>query len=425
MFGLRNSPLSGRPVAGASGYLIAMDLDFTPEQLAFRDSVREFLDARLSERLREGARGTPTVFAEPDIAREWQQILNEKGWLAHSWPVEDGGTGWSPVERYIFEKESALADAPGLPVLGLKLLGPVLCAFGSPEQKAHYLPKILSGEHYWCQGFSEPGAGSDLAGLRTRAVRDGDRYIINGSKIWTTHAHFADHMFCLVRTDPEAKPQRGISFILVDMNQPGVSVRPILGLAGDHEVNEVFLDDVVADAADLVGEEGQGWTIAKFLLENERGGSCHAPKLLADIGKLRVAAATEPGNRSGRLLDDPRFSAKLAKVELEAQALEMTELRILAEIANGGKPGPQTSLVKLVASNIRQQVDALAMQIFGYAGLQLTTQRPLYGNEGPEPVYSKSAQVASPRYLNSRAWTIFGGSNEVQRNIIAKTVLGL
>jgi alkylation response protein AidB-like acyl-CoA dehydrogenase len=402
-----------------------MDLDLTAEQRAFRDAVHEFLQAHLTDRLREGARGTPTVFAEPDIGREWQQILYEKGWLAYNWPVEHGGTGWSPIERYIFEKECALADAPGLPVLGLKLLAPVLYTFGSPEQKTRYLPRILSGDHYWCQGFSEPGAGSDLASLRTRAVRQGNQYLINGSKIWTTHAHFADHMFCLARTDPEVKPQNGISFLLIDMQQPGVTVRPIRGLAGDHEVNEVFLDDVVADAADLVGEEGQGWTIAKFLLENERGGSCHAPKLLADIARLRQQAEEEPSGSDGALNRDANYLAKLGRIELEAQALETTELRILAEISNGGDPGPKTSLVKLVASNVRQHIDSLAMQTFGYAGLQLCTDRPLYGNVGTQPVHNKPAQVAAPRYLNSRAWTIFGGSNEIQRTIIAKTVLGL
>jgi len=412
-----------------------MDLDFTDTEQAFRDEVRAFLAEHLTDHLRAGTRATPTVFAEPDIGREWQRILHEKGWIGYNWPVRFGGTGWTPTQRYIFEKECAIADAPGLPVLGLKLLGPVIHHFGSPEQQAEYLPRILSAEHYWCQGFSEPGSGSDLASLKTRAVRDGDTYIVNGSKIWTTHAHFADHMFCLVRTDPDVKPQRGISFLLIDMAQPGVRVRPILGLAGDHEVNEVFLDDVIVPVHDRVGEEGQGWTIAKFLLENERGGSCHAPKLLADIARLREAAGHEPSGHepsghepsgaNGALIHDRLFAARLGRAELEAQALEMTELRILAEIAQGRPPGPQTSLVKLVASNLRQAIDGLAMETYGYAGLQLTTERPLYGNMSDEPIHNKAAQVAAPTYLNSRAWTIFGGSNEIQRMIIAKTVLDL
>lgn len=402
-----------------------MDFDFSPQELNFRNEVRGFLDANLTETLRKGARATPTVFAEPDIGLLWQRILHEKGWLAYHWPVEHGGAGWSPIQRYIFEKECALADAPDLPVMGLKLLAPVLYTFGTAGQKAHYLPRILSGEHYWCQGFSEPGAGSDLAGLKTRAVRDGDRYIINGSKIWTTHAQFANQIFCLARTDAGAKPQAGISFFLIDMNQPGVRVRPILGLAGDHEVNEVFLDDVETPVVSLVGEEGMGWTIAKFLLENERGGSCHAPKLLAQLARLRSAAAAEPDGLDGSLMDDTALLRDIARIEIQALALETTELRILGELANGKKPGPQTSLTKLVASDLHQQIDALAMRIYGYAGLQLTQYRPLYCPDTPAAVYDAAAQAAAPAYLNSRAWTIFGGTNEIQRTIIAKTVLGL
>jgi len=336
------------------------------------------------------------------------------------------------VQRYVFEKECALAGVPALPVLGLKLLGPVLCAFGTPAQKSHYLPRILSGEDYWCQGFSEPGSGSDLASLKTSAERRGDRYIINGSKIWTTHAHFADHMFCLARTDRDAKPQRGISFILIDMRQPGISVRPIIGLAGDHDVNEVFFDNVEAPVSDLVGEEGQGWTIAKFLLENERGGSCLAPALLAALRRLRAEAAQAPdghapGSRQtgGLLARDRPFAAALARAELQAQALETTELRILSELAHGRAPGPQTSLVKMLASSLRQDVGALALRTHGYAGLQLETRRPLYGNAAPEPVESRAAQLAAPAYLNDRAWTIFGGSNEIQKTIVAKNALGL
>ncbi|MDB5713607.1 MAG: acyl-CoA dehydrogenase [Sphingomonadales bacterium] len=402
-----------------------MDIRPTAHETAFGAEVRLFLETHLSERLRAGARATPTVFAEPDIGREWQNILYEKGWLAYFWPVEFGGTGWTPVQRYIFEKECALAHAPELPGLSLKLLAPVLQSFGTADQQERYLPKILSAEHYWCQGFSEPGSGSDLASLKTRAVRDGDRWIVNGSKLWTTHAHFADHMFCLVRTNPDVKRQAGISFLLIDMNQPGIEVRPIMGLAGDHEVNAVFLDDVSVPVADMVGGEGQGWTIAKFLLENERGGSCHAPSLLADLDALRSASFLAPADGGGTMADDALFIAALSRAEFEAQALETTELRILAEIAQGRPPGPQTSLVKLVASNLKQEIGTLAMRLWGPAGLQLPTQRPLYGKSAPEPVCNAAAQIAAATYLNNRAWTIFGGSNEVQRTIIAKTVLGL
>jgi alkylation response protein AidB-like acyl-CoA dehydrogenase len=261
--------------------------------------------------------------------------------------------------------------------------------------------------------------------LKTRAVRDGDRYIVNGSKIWTTHAHYADWMFCLARTDADVKPQAGISFLLINMRQPGITIRPILGMAGDHEVNQVFLDDAEALVENRIGEEGQGWTIAKFLLENERGGSCAAPRLIAELDRLERLTMAQPSGTNGALAHDPDFGRRLAKLRLEAEALEMTELRLLGELAQGRKPGPQTSLIKLVASTLRQHVDELAVEAFGYDGLQLATERPLYGNESPEPIGSKPAQLAMPTYLNSRAWTIFGGSNEVQKNIIAKTVLGL
>ena len=402
-----------------------MDLDFSAQELAFRDEVRAFLAEHLPEALRSGAAASPTVFVEPDIGQAWNAILHKKGWLAYQWPVEHGGPGWTPVQRYIFEKECAVAGAPNLTVLGLKLVGPVIYTFGTPEQKAYYLPRILSGEDYWCQGFSEPGSGSDLASLQTRAVRDGDTYLINGSKIWTTHAHHANKIFCLVRTNTEVKRQAGISFVLMDMEQPGISVRPILTLAGDHEVNQVFLDNAVARVEDRIGEEGDGWKIAKFLLENERGGSCHAPRLLADLDEVERLAADEGDGRGGALSDDAEWKRRIARTRLSAQALEMIELRIVSDIAKGRPPGPQTSLTKLIASSLRQEIDLLAVDLFGGYGLQLPLVRPLYGDNAPAPVHSRAAQAAAARYLNSRGWTIFGGTNEVQAGIIAKTVLGL
>jgi alkylation response protein AidB-like acyl-CoA dehydrogenase len=402
-----------------------MNMDFSASELAFRTQIRAFLDANLSESLRTAARLTPTVFTEPAISREWQRILHHKGWLAHCWPKEVGGPGWSPIQRYIFETECALANAPELPTLGLRMLGPVLQRFGTADQQQRYLPKILSGEHYWCQGFSEPGSGSDLASLECRATRSGDRWIVNGTKLWTTHAHFADHMFCLVRTDPAARKQAGISFLLIDMRQPGIRVQPIHTLANDHEVNTVFLDGAVVPEEDMVGVEGQGWTIAKFLLENERGGSCHAPALLAKLATLRLSAASAPAGGDGVLADDPSFTAALARTEIEALALETTELRILTNISHGLPAGPQTSLVKLVAARLKQQVSSLEMRLYAYAGLQLERRRPLYGCDAPAPVLSAAAQIAAPAYLNNRAWSIFGGTNEMQRSIIAKTVLGL
>lgn len=402
-----------------------MDLDFSPQELVFRDEVRTFLAENLPEDLRRGAASSPSVFVEPDIGQQWNAILNAKGWLAYQWPADQGGPGWTPVQRYIFEKECALAGAPNLTVLGLKLVAPVIYTFGTPEQKARYLPRILSGEDYWCQGFSEPGSGSDLASLQTRAVRDGDRYIINGSKIWTTHAHHANKIFCLVRTNSEVKRQAGISFVLMDMNQPGISVRPILTLAGDHEVNQVFLDNAEARVEDRIGEEGDGWKIAKFLLENERGGSCLAPRLLADLDNIEAFSAQEPDGNGGVLADDRDWKRRVAKVRLSAKALEVIELRILSDIAKGRPAGPQTSVVKLIASSLRQDVDLLAVDAFGEFGLQLPLSRPLYGDNAPAAVHSRAAQVAAARYLNSRGWTIFGGTNEIQSSIIAKTVLGL
>ena len=402
-----------------------MDLDLTPGELAFKVEVQAFLSQALSEDLRQGMAASPSVFVEPDIGLPWQAALNEKGWLAFDWPEDDGGAGWTPTQRYIFEKECALSGAPALTALSLKLLAPVISRFGSPEQKQRLLPRVLSGEDYWCQGFSEPGSGSDLASLKTHAVRDGDQYILNGSKLWTTHAHHANRMFVLARTDASAKRHAGISFILLDMDQPGVTVRPIVTLGGDHEVNQVFLDNARSPVADLVGEEGQGWAIAKFLLENERGGSCFAPKLLADLIEIDRLAEHEADGRGGVLSDDAPWRRRVARLRLSAEALEVIEMRILSDIAKGRPPGPQTSLTKLLASSLRQDIDLLALDLFGVAGLELETRRPLYGSQAPPTPFSRESQIAAPRYLNSRAWTIFGGTNEIQAGIIAKTVLGL
>lgn len=392
-----------------------MDLALSDKQRAFRDEVRTFLDHSLTPDLRRGAALTSGVFAEPDIARAWQAILEAKGWLVYHWPQEAGGPGWSPIERWIFEKACAEAGAPMLPGMGLKLVGPVLYSFGTEAQKAYYLPRLRSAEHVWAQGFSEPGSGSDLASLRTRALRDGDHYIVSGHKIWTTQAQFANRLFALVRTDPDVKPQQGISFLLIDMALPGVTVKPILSASGDHELNEVFLDEVRVPVSDRVGEEGQGWSIAKFLLENERGGSCFAPALLADLARLRVAI----GPLGGEL------AARADRLELEAEALEMTELRTLIEIEGGLPPHPRSLTTKLIASEIRQRIEALAVDGFGQTGLQLPLERPFYGSHVPSPIGCAEAQVAAARYLNARAWSIFGGTSEIQLTIIAKAALGL
>jgi len=353
-----------------------MDIDLSPEDLAFRGEVRTFLAANLPQSVKDGTAASPTVFVEPDIGQHWNAVLHAQGWLAYQWPKEFGGTGWNPVRRYVFEKECALAGAPNITVLGLKLVAPVIYTFGTPEQKATYLPRILSGEDYWCQGFSEPGSGSDLASLQTRALlsADGSHYIVNGSKIWTTHAHWANRMFALVRTDADVKKQAGISFLLIDMTTPGVSVRPILTLAGDHEVNQVFLEDVKVPVADRIGEEGDGWQLAKFLLENERGGSCHAPKLGYDLAQVEMIAADETDGLGGALADDRDWKRRVARIRLSVQALEMIELKILADVTKGRMPGPQTSLTKLLASNLRQDIDLLAVDALARRDCSLTQQ---------------------------------------------------
>ncbi|OJU18266.1 MAG: acyl-CoA dehydrogenase [Sphingomonas sp. 66-10] len=387
-----------------------MDLVLSPEQRAFREEVRGFLDTALTPAMRRGAALTSGVFAEPDVYRAWQGALEAKGWLTYFWPASAGGPGWGAVERWIFETECARAGAPILPGMGLKLVGPVLYTYGTPEQQQRFLPALRSGEHVWAQGFSEPGSGSDLASLRTRAVRDGNEYVVTGQKIWTTQAQFANWLFALVRTDPAVKPQAGISFLLIDMASPGVTVRPILSASGDHELNQVFLDEVRVPVANRIGAEGEGWGIAKFLLENERGGTGYAPQLLADLDRL-VAAASP----LGALLAD-----RATRLRLEAEALEMTELRTLLEIEEGQPPAPRSLAIKLVASEIRQGIETLAVDVFGLAGLQLPAQRPFHADDAPPLVGPPEAGLAAARYLNARAWSIFGGTSEIQLNLIAR-----
>jgi len=400
-------------------------LKLTAQEEAFRAEVREFLSSKLSTAMIEEARRTPGIIIEPDLARQWQRVLHEKGWVASLWPAADGGAGWTPMQRYLFDKECAEAGAPVLPVMGLKLVGPVICHFGTPEQKRRFLPRIVSVEDFWCQGYSEPGSGSDLASLKTTAKRDGNDYVINGSKIWTTHAHHANWIFALVRTDPAAKKQAGISFLLVPMKQPGITVRPIDTLAGDHELNQVFFDGARTSVDNLIGKEGQGWEIAKFLLENERGGTFYSPTLLADLEKLERQHALRRQQPSRDVVQENEQGLRLARLRLDALALEATELRIVDELMRGKPPGPQTSLVKLIGSSIRKAVDELAMDMLGYEGLQLPKERPLHGAQAPAPIGRAEGLVAAARFLNSRAWSIFGGSDEVQKTIIAKAVLGL
>jgi alkylation response protein AidB-like acyl-CoA dehydrogenase len=402
-----------------------MDMNLTAEDLEFQNEVRSFLDENLTEHLRKGLALTPGVFVEPDIGHEWHNILYKKGWITHGWPVEDGGMGWTPMQTYLYEKEVALAGAPKPAPISLALIGPVLCKYGSPAQKERFLPRIRSSEDFWCQGYSEPASGSDLASLSMRATLEGNKYVLNGSKIWTTHAQHANWIFCLVRTDTTARKQAGITFLLVPMDQPGIEVTPILSMSGDHEINQVFFDNAETLLENRVGDEGQGWEIAKFLLQNERGGSCFAPKLLVQISDLEKHANTCSTAADNTMKNDSDFMTRLAKLKLRAHALEYTELRIQADIANGRPAGPQTSLTKLIFSNLAQDVQALHNELFAYEGLQLPLERPLYNDKAPKPIGLAAGQASLAAYLNGRAATIYGGSDQVQKNIIAKRILNL
>ena len=395
-----------------------MDLAFTPAEQAFQAEVRAFIAANLTPDMARAQELTPAIFPEPDVSLRWQRALATRGWVAPLWPKAHGGPGWSPAESYIFESECARAGAPVISPLGVRMVGPVIIGFGSPQQQAHYLPRILTGEDYWCQGYSEPGAGSDLASLKTRAERDGDHYVVNGSKIWTTHAHHANRMFALVRTSASAKKQDGISFLLIDMASPGISVRPILTIGGDHEVNQVFFDDVRVPVANRVGEEGQGWSYGKYLLEFERGGGIAAARLRMGVEKVRRLAS------AARLADDPLLASRMAEVEIDIDCLEMTELRVMSSLQAGGSPGPIASLLKLRMSEIRQAVTRLGVDVLGADALPWEPFRPLYALNEP-PVAGEAAAVMVAQHLNGRAYTIFGGTSEVQREIIAKTMLGL
>ena len=401
---------------------MALSMQFSADDEAFREEVRDFLNTHLSPALRDAAARQTTVFPEREVALQWQRVLQEaKGWAAPAWPKAFGGPGFSANQRYIFNQECARAGAPGLIPLGLRMLAPVLFRYGTPEQQAHYLPKILSGEHYWCQGYSEPGSGSDLSSLRTTATRDGDVYRVNGTKLWTTHGHFADHIFCLVRTDSSGAPQRGISFLLIPMATPGISVKPVITMAGDHEVNQVFFDDVVVPVANRVGPENEGWTVAKYLLEFERGGGGAAPGLREALEHTRaLASLTREDGMS--VLEQPQVAARLAALAVRLDAFELSELRTLAGLAEGGSPGPESSLAKNLGVRLEQDINTLALEVSAYYGLP-QQPRGLATNE--EPLGPEAGVAVTGRYLNSRAASIFGGSEEVQKNIIAKAVLGL
>lgn len=376
-----------------------MDMLNDPALTAFREEVRAFLIANLTDDIRRGAARATSVFIDPAVSLPWQRILHAHGWAAPDWPAEFGGPGWSEIERYIFAAECARAGAPNLAPMGLKMVAPVIMHYGSPEQRAHYLPRILSGEDYWCQGFSEPGAGSDLAALQLRATADGSDYILNGSKIWTTHAHFANRMFALVRTSNEGKPQAGISFLLLDMATPGITVEPIRTLAGDHEFNQVFFDEVLVPQANRLGGENEGWSVAKHLLTFERGGK-YAPGLIGRLERLRARDDIEPVLR-----------AQLDREAVTLKALQALEMKAMRGV--GGSPALYASALKILGTETAQRIDTLACEIAGHAAWA--------DADGQTPA---ELAVAVPRYLNDRAATIYAGSNEIQRDLIARTMLG-
>ncbi len=402
-----------------------MKLAFTRDEEAFRAEVRDFLDRNLTADLRAYARRMTSVYSTKPIAMEWQRILVKQGWAAPSWPVEYGGTNWSVAQRYIFDVEMARAGAPPLSPMGIGMCGPALIGHGSKVQKDHYLPRILSGEDFWCQGYSEPHAGSDLAALTMSAVEDGDHYICNGSKIWTTHAHEANMMFCLVRTDSSGKQQQGITFILIDMTSPGVRVDPILMLSGEHIQNAVFFTDVRVPKANVIGKVNEGWTVAKYLLEFERGGSSYGPRLLARLRSLRQIAAEEG-------LLDADFARKLSQAEAEAQTLEAAELQMMSELAGGGTPGLKASMMKIRGTELSQHLTELGLELAGAYAAPFQPHHTSPG--GPVPGFDgantplvgpESAVTVSAKYLNDRAGSIYAGSNEIQRGILSKGQLGL
>ena len=398
-----------------------MDLSFTPEELAFRDEARHFFTTAVPKSIRDKV-AEGEGLTKDDLVTS-QRILNSRQWATVNWPVAVGGQDWSPVQVYLFQDEMQLAHVPQPIAFNVSMVGPVIAQFGNAEQKARFLPKTANADIFWCQGFSEPGSGSDLASLRTRAERVEGKYIVNGQKTWTTLAQYADWIFCLVRTDSSVKQQEGISFLLIDMKTPGITVRPIITIDGGREVNEVFFDNVEVPAENLVGQENKGWDYAKFLLGNERTGIARVGMSKAKVIRIKELAALEfAGQRP--LIEDHRFQEKLASVEIELKALEMTQLRVVADERKmaKGRQNPASSILKLQGSVIQQQLTELLMEVVG--PYVLPYQRDFDGRNEPT-VGPDYATEAAPMYFNYRKVSIYGGSNEIQRNIIAKAILGL
>ncbi|HEY0917402.1 MAG TPA: acyl-CoA dehydrogenase family protein [Solimonas sp.] len=408
-----------------------MDLAWSAADLAFRDEVRAFLAANLTDELRRAGRLMTSVYADHHAAQQWQAILAKRGWGAPSWPKEHGGCEWTAMQRYLYSRERAAAGAPPSP-FGIHMVGPALIGFGSPEQQARFLPPLLRADHLWCQGYSEPQSGSDLASLQMPAVEDGDDLVCTGSKIWTTHAHVADWMFCLVRSSRESRPQQGISFVLIDMKSPGITVQPIVMSSGEHIQNQVFFDGVRVPKANVVGRIGGGWTVAKFLLEFERGGVAYTPELQVRLDELRRFASEVPGSGDGSLLEDPLFASRLAAARIRIAALEVYELRTMSALSAGDSPGASASVMKVLGTELSQHLTELALEAAGPYGRAYQPQAGMPG--GPVTLRHAAADaIAGPvpaalaplRYFNDRAGTIYAGANEVQRNILAKSALGL
>jgi acyl-CoA dehydrogenase len=394
-----------------------VDLLLNPEDMAFRAEVRGFLAEHVTPGMRRAIDLTTGFLIDPDVLRELHGALHRKGWSVPHWPVEHGGTGWSPVKRYIFDLECGSAGAAAYNASGSHFVGPVIIRYGTPAQQEKYLPRIRSGDDYWAQGYSEPGSGSDLAALKTRAETDGDSYVVNGQKIWTSMAHHANRLFALVRTSNLGKRQDGITFLLIDMDTPGVRVRPIVGTGGDHEFNEIFFEDVRVPKANRIGEENKGWEVAKYLLEFERGGRVLAGQVRAQFAALvQLVGARCPG--------DGAIRARLAEIGTDLDAMEMIDISVLSTLQAGGNPGPISSLLKLRWSEIRQAIAELAVDTVGADALRWRTERPLYETLQLPPEEEEIA-AALPRYLNSRAFSIMGGTSEIQTNILAKSLVGL
>ena len=399
-----------------------MNAEFTVEEQAFQAEVKVFFENEFPAEYRAKVDGNIRLSKEEIV--NWQKILFKKGWAAPSWPVEHGGTGWTQTQRHIFSTQMGLVGAPEPVPFGMKMVAPVIMAYGSEEQKQRFLPDILASNVWWCQGYSEPNSGSDLASLKTSAVRDGDEYVINGSKTWNTYGQYADWIFCLVRTDTTVKKQEGISFLLIDMHSLGITVKPIVLLDGHAEVNEVFFDDVRVPANNLIGEENKGWTYAKVLLTHERTNIAGVPRGKRRIKALKRIAAETSDGFGDSMMEDSAFSKKLAEIEIELKALEYSELRTLAALSVGKAPGPESSILKIVGTELAQRIDEIFVELSAYNSLPFVPEQFEDGFEG-EALGPGSSAASALTYFNNRKASIYGGSNEVQRNIICKAVLGL